>query len=77
MDRGGLMPEARLSKEEVKYRHNEKCSACDYFVPTGHCERVAGSVSPDMVCDKWEVKSMYPVGKDREFYEQEYSKRNK
>lgn len=73
-DRGGLMPDARLSKEEVKYRNNERCSVCDHFVSSGHCETVAGNISPEMVCDKWEVRSLHPQGKDKDFYEAEYNK---
>jgi len=76
-DRGGLMPEARLSKEEANYRHNERCSTCDHFISSGHCEVVAGNISPEMVCDKYEVRSLHPQGKDRSYYEEEYNKSKK
>jgi hypothetical protein len=73
----GLMPEARRNKEVVNYRRSEKCLHCDHFWASGVCELVDGQISPDMVCDLWEVKSEHPVGKDRGFYEEQYGKANK
>ena len=71
---GGLMPGARISKEEVKYRQHEKCMSCDHFYPSGTCELVAGTISPDNVCNRWEIRSAEPRYRDREFFENEYDK---
>lgn len=72
----GLMPEARMSKEEVNYRPREQCGNCDHFYPSGTCDLVAGNISPMNLCDKWEIKNMSKY-RDREFYEKEYEKANK
>jgi hypothetical protein len=74
MAEGGLMPPARLSKEEVNYRQHEKCATCDHFYPSGVCELVAGTISPLNVCNRWEIKSQNDVGRDRAFYVAEYEK---
>ena len=71
---GGLMPGARLSKEEVRYRQHEKCMSCDHFYPSGSCELVEGPISVDNVCNKWEIKSQEPRYKDRAYFENEYEK---
>lgn len=70
----GLMPDARKDKATVNYRRNERCGQCDYYYPSGTCELVAGAISPDMVCDLFEVKTEHPQGKDRSYYESEYTK---
>jgi len=70
----GLMPEGRKNKEQVNYRRNEKCLVCDHFWASGVCDLVAGQISPEMVCDLFEIKSEHPMGKDRMFYESEYGK---
>ena len=71
---GGLMPGARLSKEEVRYRQYERCLSCDYYYPSGTCSVVDGNISPDGVCNKWEIKSAEPKYKDREFFSNEFDK---
>ena len=76
-DRGGLIPGARRAKEDVNYRQHEKCLACDYFIPTGTCELVAGNVSPENVCNLWEIKSQGPKYRDKEFFEVELAKQKK
>ena len=69
----GLVPGAGLSKDEVDYRQHEKCASCVYFYPTNSCERVAGNISSENVCDLWEVKQK-TRGKDANFYNAEFDK---
>lgn len=71
---GGLMPDARKTKESVHYRQHEQCMTCDHFFPSGSCALVEGTISPKNVCDLWEIRSAHPMGRDREFYEAEYNK---
>jgi len=69
----GLMPEARLSKDEVNYRLHEKCATCMYFYSPNSCEKVDGNVSSDAVCSKWEIRpKKEPM--DGEAYKAEYDK---
>ena len=70
----GLVPGAGLNKEEVNYRQHEKCKTCTHFYYPGSCDVVDGNISPDTVCDKWEVKPRSNEGKDGEFYQDEYVK---
>lgn len=49
----------KFTQEEVNYRpatsESRECEGCWKFLPrTGRCLRVAGSISPEGVCDKWE-----------------------
>lgn len=68
-----LMPESRMNKEEVNYRHHEKCMTCNYFYYPNSCEIVEGNISPDAVCNKWEIKpKKEPM--DGEAYMAEYNK---
>jgi hypothetical protein len=73
----GIAAGVGLSKDEVNYRHHEKCSTCTHFYPQNSCEIVSGNISPDAVCNKWEIKPRDNEGKDAEFYRAEYSKVNK
>ena len=52
----GEVRDAGLSKDDVNYRQHEKCNTCNYFYPPNSCEAVVGNVSPDAVCNKWEIK---------------------
>jgi len=70
----GLVPEAGLNKEEVNFRQHEKCNTCVHFYYPGSCDMVDGNISPDTVCNKWEVKPRTNEGKDGEFYNAEYQK---
>jgi len=70
----GLVPGAGLNKDEVNYRQHEKCKACTHFYYPGSCDVVDGNISPDTVCDKWEVKPKQSSGMDGEFYASEYEK---
>ena len=71
----GLVPGAGLNKEEVNYRLHEKCETCMYFYPANSCEKVDGNVSPDAVCNKWEIRpKKEPM--DGESYKSEYRKVN-
>ena len=68
-----LMPDAKMNKEEVNYRMHEKCFTCNYFYYPNTCEIVAGNISPDAVCNKWELKpKKEPM--DGEGYMNEYRK---
>jgi hypothetical protein len=69
----GLVSGAGLNKEEVNYRQHEKCKSCDHFYYPGSCDIVDGNISPDTVCDKWEVKPKQS-GMDGNDYQNEYNK---
>ena len=73
----GMMPDSKaLNKDDVNYRQHEKCNTCNYFYYPNTCEIVAGNISPDAVCDKWEIKpKKEPM--DGESYKAEYDKANK
>lgn len=73
MENPGIMPGARLAKEEVNYRIREQCLNCDHFHASGSCDLVAGNISPNNVCDRFEIKSS-PQYKDKQFFEGEYKK---
>ena len=67
------MPDARMNKDEVNYRLHEQCSSCEYFYYPNSCAIVDGNVSPDAVCDKWEIKpKKEPM--DGDSYMAEYKK---
>ena len=70
----GIVAGAGLSKDVVNYRQHEQCSACMHFYPLNSCDIVDGNISPDNVCDKWEIKKK-DVGKDAQFYMDEYGKK--
>ena len=69
----GIVAGAGLPKEEVNYRQHEQCSSCMHFYPLNSCDIVDGNISPENVCDKWEVKKK-DMGKDAQFYMDEHSK---
>ena len=70
----GIVAGAGLSKDDVNYRQHEQCSACMHFYPLNSCDIVDGNISPDNVCDKWEIKKK-DAGKDAQFYMEEYGKK--
>lgn len=71
----GIKPGAGLGKDVVNYRHHEQCSTCNYFYPLNSCRIVDGNISPEAVCDKWEMTE--PKGpKGKGFYQKEYDKTN-
>jgi len=72
----GISAGAGLSKEEVNYRHYEKCQTCMHFYPQNSCDLVQGNISSDAVCDRWEIKPK-DEGKDASFYKSEFDKVNK
>jgi hypothetical protein len=73
MPTSGIQPGAGLDREKVNYRQHERCSMCMHFYPLNSCDVVDGNISPDNVCDLWEVKKK-DMGKDGEFYLKEYEK---
>lgn len=75
MPPSGVKSGAGLSKDKVNYRQHEQCSTCIHFYPLNSCEIVAGNISPDAVCDRWQMtesKDKYRPGKD--FFQKEYEK---
>jgi len=72
----GMMPDAKLlNKDDVNYRIHEKCKTCNYFYYPNTCELINGNISPDAVCNKWEIKpKSEPM--DGESYKAEYDKAN-
>jgi hypothetical protein len=69
----GIVSGAGLNKEEVNYRMHEKCFTCSHFYYPNSCETVDGNISPDAVCNKWEMKPKKEP-KDGSFYMEEYKK---
>ena len=72
----GIVSGAGLDKDKVNYRQHEQCSACMHFYPLNSCDLVDGNISPDNVCDHWEVKKK-SEGKDADYYMDEYKKDKK
>ena len=64
---------ARLSKEEVNYRQHEQCSTCMFFYPLNSCSLVEGNISPEAVCDKWQIQAPSRP-RDGEFFLEEFEK---
>jgi len=73
---GGL-GETKSSKEVVNYRHSEACKTCGHFSASGTCEIVAGNISPEAYCDKWEMMERGPKYRDKEYFQSEYDKQVK
>lgn len=69
---GGLMPGARMAKEDVNYRAHEKCGTCVHFY-TDHCDLVDGNISADNLCDRWEISTGKKF-RDKEFFLSEFNK---
>ena len=69
----GLVPAARISKEQVNYRQFEKCGTCIYFFD-GSCELVNGNIASDAVCDLWSLTKISNRAKDGKFYLNELAK---
>jgi hypothetical protein len=69
----GLMPGSRLNKEDVKYRPHESCKLCGHFYTGGRCDLVNGNISPDAICDKWEISTNSKY-RDRDFFMNEAKK---
>lgn len=67
----------RQSKSAVGYRNFQACRNCNYFYTSGMCERVEGNISPDGVCNIWEPMEKPPVYRDKEYFQQQYDKKNK
>jgi hypothetical protein len=78
MPGGGMVGPARLSKEEVNYRQKEQCQNCVFFYPLNSCEIVSGNISPDNVCDRWQLRLDKPgTGKDGSFFVAEFDRQQK
>ncbi len=71
----GLIAPKGLDKDEVNYRQHEQCLTCMHFYHPNSCDLVAGNISPEAVCDRWQLKEKSSTGKDAEFYLQEYGKK--
>lgn len=69
----GIVSGAGVSKDSVNYRQHEKCLTCMHFYPMNSCDLVAGNISPEAVCNRWEIKKK-DTGKDGSFYMDEYAK---
>lgn len=71
----GLLAGSGQDKGTVNYRHYEKCGTCMHFYQSsGTCDLVKGNISPDMVCNLWEIMSRKNEGLDGEFYKEQYAK---
>ena len=71
MSTSGIVAGAGARKDEVRYRQHEKCLSCIHFYGPNSCDIVQGNISPEAVCDRWEVKES-EQGKDGEFYKEAY-----
>ena len=69
----GLVAGAGQSKEQVNYRHHEQCSTCSYFYPLNSCRKVSGNISPEAVCNLWEMTEPKRT-KDKDYFQKEYDK---
>ena len=70
----GVVAGAGLGKEKVNYRQHEQCSTCAYFYPLNSCKKVSGNISPEAVCDLWELTSTSKHRPDKKYFEKEYEK---
>ena len=66
----------KKDKTAVNYRNTEKCQMCDFFL-SGKCDQVEGNISPEAVCDLWQIRSNSSKAKHANFYIDEYKKRMK
>ena len=73
----GIVAGAGLDKDAVNYRQHEQCLSCTHFYHPNSCDIVQGNISPDNVCNKWEVKPKSDMGKDGAFYREEYERMNR
>ena len=73
MPTSGIVAGSGMDKETANYRHHERCSTCCHFYPPNSCESIKGNISPEAVCNRWEIKPR-PRGKDGSFYLNEYGK---
>lgn len=55
-DRITAAEEGLARKTEVHYRKGDgsRCADCEYWDGEGACEKVAGRIAPDAVCDLYE-----------------------
>jgi hypothetical protein len=75
MSHSGILAGAGIDKEKVNYRHHEQCSNCGYFYPANSCKKVKGNISPEAVCDLWELTDS--TGKyrpNKDYFKKEYDK---
>lgn len=63
----------KIPKEGIHYRNMSKCDTCDYYL-NRKCKKVEGGISPETVCDIWEIREFPTGGIDGEFYKGEYDK---
>ena len=72
----GVVAGAGIDKDKVNYRLHEQCGNCSYFYPANSCKKVRGNISPDAVCNLWELSDS--AGKNRrpgkDYFEKEYNK---
>ena len=69
----GVVAGAGLGKEKVNYRQHEQCSTCINFYPLNSCRIVSGNISPEAVCDKYEITEPKRT-KDKNYFQKEYEK---
>ena len=69
----GLTEGGRQGKDKVNYRQLQKCGVCDHFYAPRTCDLVDGTISPDCVCDRFEIKSTTQY-RDKEFFVNEFNK---
>ena len=76
----GVVAGAGIAKDKVNYRlapedSQEKCKTCAYFYPLNSCKKVSGNISPEAVCDLWELTDSATKHRpDKKFFQREYEK---
>ena len=75
MSHSGILAGAGIDKEKVNYRQHEQCSTCAYFYPLNSCRKVSGNISPEAVCDLWELTDSTAKHRpNKQFFQKEYEK---
>ena len=78
----GVVAGAGIAKDKVNYRlapedSQEKCKTCAYFYPLNSCKRVKGNISPDALCDLWELIDSDSHRPDKEYFKKAYDRAQK
>ena len=61
----------KKDKDDVNYRHYEKCSLCIYYLQDKTCRLVHGNIAEETICDLYSLKE--DVGPhNKEYFERIY-----
>lgn len=59
-------------KDEVNYRHYESCKTCAFFNGRVGCKQVQGNVSPEGLCNLWNMTEGSEGLTNKEYFERAY-----